>query len=482
MLVQIHLDHPHDHYTNLDLINGRVLLHVPNPTNVSSIVVKLEGESRTRLMGAIRPDRPDKQKPVLEVHKFLYKTQVLVPANTSMADLAANPKATFALNAGQFEYPFQFKIPLNMACQQQNSLTTNVSFSNVIPEYAKTPTQHVKATLPPSMNGFPGEAEIRYFVKVTVNRPQFFKENPRASVNFTLLPIEPPRTAQADGEAYARRTHQFIEGSPNAATGKRRITPRVSVDARLPNPAVLTLNKDVPLRLLIKNMSERSKNIYLQMLQIELIGYTKVRAHEVTRNESNSWILASMSNMAIPIGVITDAVGTEIPINPEYWSDKPIPNTVAPTFQACNISRFYELEVRVGIGYGSYKHGEDQLVVLPLRLPVKVYSGIEPPQALLDASLTGASGKQFNMQQPYIASNLKPQQPVAQQPITPTTPTQGFAGAGANHAPQQPYEDAPPSYEEAIGVDLPPINGYRGSYMPPPVPEGAPRFSDERKR
>ena len=110
MIVQIHLDHPHEHYTNLDLIKGKVVLRVPNPTNVSSIVVKLEGESRTRLMAAVRPDRPDKQRPVLEVHKFLYKTQVLAPANTSMADLAANPKATFPLNAGNFEYPFQFKV------------------------------------------------------------------------------------------------------------------------------------------------------------------------------------------------------------------------------------------------------------------------------------------------------------------------------------------------------------------------------------
>ena len=47
-------------------------------------------------------------------------------------------------------------------------------------EVAKTPTHHVKQTLPPSLSGPPGEAEIRYYVKVTVNRPQFFKENPRA--------------------------------------------------------------------------------------------------------------------------------------------------------------------------------------------------------------------------------------------------------------------------------------------------------------
>jgi hypothetical protein len=537
MLVQIHLDHPHEHYTNLDIIRGRVLLRVPNPSNVSSIIVKLEGESRTRLMAPVRPDRPDRQRPVLEVHKFLYKTQLLFPQNMRMEDLAANPKASFTINAGDFEYPFQFKVSgglsgkadwfnfnadsaecglptaeqpehervsnplLRTACE--TLLTSFSSFANMALEVAKTPTQHVKTTLPPSLSGFPGEAEIRYFVKVTVARPQFFKENARAIANFTLLPIEPPRPPKADGEAYARRQHQFLDHVPSGAAGKKpgffdrkssatniptspslsSVTPRVTVDARLPNPAILTCNQDIPMRLLVKNNSERTGNLYLQMLQIELIGYTKVRAHEVSRTESGSWIVASMSNMAIPIGAPTDRVGTEIPINPEYWSGKPIPNTVAPSFQTCNLSRHYELEVRVGLGYGSYKHGEDQLVVMPLRLPVKVYSGIAPPKALLEATFTGESNT------PTEKPGLHPPQQ-AHTPITPTSPThQGFAGphavppAQGAPGPNLPaYEDAPPSYEDAIGADLPPINGYRGSYQPPPVPEGAPRFSDEKRR
>src|SRR5947208_10264715 len=105
-----------------------------------------------------------------------------------------------------------------------NSPIASVSFSNAIPEFAKTPTQHIKTTLPPSLSGFPGEAEIRYYVKVTVNRPQFFKENPRAIGNFTLLPIEPPRPKQADGEAYARRQHQFLENAQSVAapSGRRK--------------------------------------------------------------------------------------------------------------------------------------------------------------------------------------------------------------------------------------------------------------------
>jgi hypothetical protein len=79
MLVSISLEHPHSHYTNLDVINGKVFLRVPNPGTISSIIVKLEGEARTRLLTAIRPgrpdrlDRPERQRPVLEVHKVRFE-------------------------------------------------------------------------------------------------------------------------------------------------------------------------------------------------------------------------------------------------------------------------------------------------------------------------------------------------------------------------------------------------------------------------
>ena len=44
---------------------------------------------------------------------------------------------------------------------------------------------HVKKILPPSLGGMPGEAEIQYYVKATVQRPAFYKENFRA-VRFVI--------------------------------------------------------------------------------------------------------------------------------------------------------------------------------------------------------------------------------------------------------------------------------------------------------
>jgi hypothetical protein len=132
MIVTVALDHPHEHYTNLDVIQGKVHLRVPNPANVSSIVVKLEGEARTRLMASIRPDRPERQRAVLEVHKILYKTEVVWPANTRQEDLAANPKASFTLNAGSYEYPFQFKVS-RMRSSDLDLLTTIDTIEHSVP-------------------------------------------------------------------------------------------------------------------------------------------------------------------------------------------------------------------------------------------------------------------------------------------------------------------------------------------------------------
>jgi hypothetical protein len=105
----------------------------------------------------------------------------------------------YIISPGMYTYPFQFKvktwpfltpsscpkldltapyqIPFNNSCSEQTPMQS-LNFGGLIVDMARPPTQHVKATLPPSIY-YPGEAEIRYYVKVTVNRPSILKENPR---------------------------------------------------------------------------------------------------------------------------------------------------------------------------------------------------------------------------------------------------------------------------------------------------------------
>lgn len=80
-------------------------------------------------------------------------------------------------------------------------------------EIARPATRHVKTTLPPTLSGFPGEAEIRYYVKCTVNRHGLLKENARAQIPFNFFPIENPRPPLTGAESFARQKHQF-DGFP----------------------------------------------------------------------------------------------------------------------------------------------------------------------------------------------------------------------------------------------------------------------------
>lgn len=179
-----------------------------------------------------------------------------------------------------------------------------------------------------------------------------------------FLPIEPPRTGNPNEETYARRHHNFSKTPNNkkksifARTGSSlkdayAEPPRVTLDARLPNPSILTCNEPVPLRLILKKMTDSPDMIFLQMIQIELISFTKILAHDLARDETGSWVVVSRSNMNMALGKPGDATGTDWNIDPALWNNLPLPNSVAPSFETCNIERRYELEIRIGLMHGT---------------------------------------------------------------------------------------------------------------------------------
>lgn len=69
MQVQIVLDHPQAVWTNLDVFKGQVLLRLPSTSNVTSVIVKLEGESKTRLLTQANRDLNERPSAREETHK-----------------------------------------------------------------------------------------------------------------------------------------------------------------------------------------------------------------------------------------------------------------------------------------------------------------------------------------------------------------------------------------------------------------------------
>jgi hypothetical protein len=352
MSVHIQLNNPPPFYTNLDDLSGRVILNLTSNENISAIMVKLEGESKTvlprppggqqSLDPSLVTQRDQRQGTAKEDHKLLYIVIKVFPSKGLLKQ-----GDFYMIRAGQHEYPFQFKIPLNNICcdpdfQNDHPETFKGGFYNQIPS-----ASHIKATLPPSLTSLPGEAEIRYFVKATVQRPSRFKGNRRCEIGFKFMPIEPPKAPPTTSEVYARRPYLFTN---KIIQMNESSMPKGEVDARLPSPAVLTCNKPVPLRLVMRNYNEAKKQVYLLFFQMNLIGLTQVRALDVKRSEFSFWVIVRADRLAIPIGSPGDGHGTETVVDPRLWNHVPLPNTVTPSFRACNLMRSYELEIRVGLG------------------------------------------------------------------------------------------------------------------------------------
>lgn len=363
-------------------------------------------------------------------------------------------------------------------------------------QFAPDLDKHVKKTLPPSLTGFPGEAEIKYYVKATVVRPKFYQENIRSQIHIKFLPIEPPRPPDRQEETFARRKQQFqqYQSQPVRKNSlfkksdheKQPVEPPTfQVDARLPNPAILTCNEPLPLRVLVQRLGDSDADVYLSMFQIELVGYTHIRARDLNRTESGSWVIKSLANMNMPLNMPKLKSQNEFKIPSTLWETVPLPNTVAPSFETCNISRRYELEIRVGLSHGVGGASRPEMIVLPLRLPVEVWSGIAPPPELLRAmkernangevSSAGAARPQpaasnlDNKQNASAAPLYEPQQ----QPI----PDGSHPNANTNDMP----EDAPPSYEDAMAADFTPVDGPRRNYSVPDGEQQGPAFNSDAK-
>ncbi|TRX97091.1 hypothetical protein FHL15_001885 [Xylaria flabelliformis] len=484
MSIRIALDKPPEFYTNLDFVSGRIIVVLNRPETIGNIIVKLEGESRTAL--ALQPERRDEYNgpanSVTENHKVLYRVFQVYP----------DDGVALSFQPGMHEFKFNFKVPLNNICHDARAISAVMGVGGVggagnggilgkgfrtMDGAKQLMLAHVKSTLPPSLTGFPQEAEIRYYIKVTIQRPGIFKENWRYQLGFKFLPIEPPRPDSQKQEAFARRPFAFKPRTPlsgrrsffgskpsNLPNGAGQTPPSVEISARLPFPSILTCNEPVPLRLIAKKLLPAQEQVHLTALEIALVGYTHVRVANLEKVERTRWIVVSALNLSIALGSPTDPVDTEFEVPNTLWAAQRLPNTVAPSFRTCNLMRRYELEMKLSLSWGLPGGGKSsgllpQIISLPLTMSkIEVYSGIKPPAALLSTAATTTAGAGVNVASPANGNIPAPRPPprpsanggpsIPSRPSDPLYPPQ----LGPDNVPA--YEDAPPSYDEAMAESL----------------------------
>ncbi|KAK1825828.1 hypothetical protein QBC39DRAFT_38624 [Podospora conica] len=573
MSIRIALDNPPEFYTNLDAIRGHVQISLTRNEHIGAIIVKLEGESKTALgmppdgsaEGISQRDLGPNGDILTENHKILYKVAQVFPDETKPP-----LPSPIVLAPGTHRFPFQFKFPFNNACGDPAAMARIGGLANpngsvsglfglggirVMDGTKQLMYTHVKKTLPPSFTGFPGEAEIRYYVKVTIQRPGMFRENWRYHIGLKFLPIEPPRPPRTNQEAYARRPFTFrprsrdpsprpevkkrpslfnwtgghssrqstgaqsptitaptangkLDVQPSPGSVSPDIGPEIEMSARIPHPAILTCNKPIPLRLLAKKLAAVDAEIFLIALQVDLIGETVVRCQDLIHTEASRWVILNSHGLSIPVSRPGDAVGTEIVVPDTLWKNFSLPNTIMPSFVTCNLSRTYQLEIRLGLSWGKKSPANakgktplthvPQEIYLPLNFSsVEVYSGLAPSPELLEAMRRGRMQRRQSTQpeRPPPSAAVPPQQQIPRpvsvavpvsSPHPHHTPTSPIAGApppvlpprtNTNAAPPRrqqqppsdiyppqlrpgqtaaqgqaapPYDDAPPSYDEAM--------------------------------
>jgi hypothetical protein len=145
-------------------------------------------------------------------------------------------------------------------------------------------------------------------------------------------------------------SHQVKSAKKSAELSS--MTPKGEIEARLPSGAILTCDKPLPLRIIVRKTGESSASVFLTSLQVHLIGSTEIKASDEVLVEVTTWVLMDLNELSIPIVTPKDELRSEIELDSKLWDTRPLPKTVTPSFHVCNVTRRYSLGLRVGLGYG----------------------------------------------------------------------------------------------------------------------------------
>lgn len=384
-------------FTSGDTVHGKLLLNFDSPETVRDITVKLEGVSFSRV--PIPQDEYEKRKKkkerfAFEIHKFLYKSQIVFPPKQVAQASNSNQ---FTLPAGNHEFDFSIVLPPNTDCPDIKqpspySLSRLVIDSSGI-DYARDATSHFAGPMPPALSDMKEIASVRYFLKATVHRASLLRMNTR--VYHPIVYITPDIldiNVSATEIRFARRqvavwmekpSSQYLEKLENDANStpvpekkKSRFkslfsgpsapvaitepsTLPIMLDMRYPN--YFNPTQTLPIRLFVINMTSPTlipgpRVLYLQELTFKLYATTDTKAQAYNKQHTHSLTLLNSTNMLInfplsefsPTTVpnLNDVWEAELPSS--LWEKVKIPDSVAPTFQTCNIRRSYSFEVIAG--------------------------------------------------------------------------------------------------------------------------------------
>lgn len=348
--------------------------------SISAITVKVEGEAKSQCYREPIQGRRRSKRPVVELHKVLYLTRVVFPDSSLSSLKTPSSASSFTLPPGKHSWPFSFQIPVNNDCKIEPRSTVGAIISGDV----MSPQQrHVQQILPPSMIGN-YEVWVRYFVKVTVDRPFKLVLNRREQVPFVFLPIEAPRAEEGtSGEAFFVR-RQCTLGLPDGKMkGMMRFfgqdSPQsrpdnIAIEIRLANPPLLV--PGIPVNMDIMGFIESNyndHNLVITQVSIYLLVTTKVKAGGLKRTFEHH-VRCYDEDFNKPMIPQADKSKPAALISLIHSRPFTLATDTAPTFSTCNIARSYHLGVDVTVTRDS--KAKEKIV---LNCPVTILSGVRAP-------------------------------------------------------------------------------------------------------
>ncbi|PKX95194.1 uncharacterized protein P174DRAFT_458755 [Aspergillus novofumigatus IBT 16806] len=122
-------------------------------------------------------------------------------------------------------------------------------------------------------------------------------------------------------------------------------------------------------------------DLILNDFQSMLIETTEVRAHGFVESSMQVHILQTVSNLRKQAYASGTPVGSTVSLDDDLWRHHRLPHSLTPTFETCNISRSYKLQIRLGFRFG---FANVLTRVLDVEFPVYVVAACRaknPPRA-----------------------------------------------------------------------------------------------------
>ncbi|OJJ65780.1 hypothetical protein ASPBRDRAFT_60292 [Aspergillus brasiliensis CBS 101740] len=328
MEIQIQLDKRKPFYTNEDEVAGHVVLRNDIEVDIATITIRLAGQATSRL---------DSGK-LTESHELFQRSlQIFPPGNCA----GWFTSGTVTIPPGEHSFPFCIMFPQVSECYKGSTGEA------VRRRSATHQPRHLLRKLPPSTGNPFTPGEVVYSLEATIMQNGLIYRTHKSTRDISFLPVSPiPKPLQS---VTARKSVICITKSAEL------LCPPLTyeIEAELINGPFLLLGHPITLSVKITNINDEKPDISLRDFQSMLIETTDIRTHGATQSVTRLLIIQTMSNLSQPfVNDGSPTVGSSMSLENGVWSRHCIPHCLTPTFETCNVTRSYKLEIRLGIEFG----------------------------------------------------------------------------------------------------------------------------------